>query len=62
MRIQEKIAGTNATGNKDHVIGVDLRVFVAQKRMVGQTLQTDVMDLSAEKQFTNVLYDQVNGF
>ena len=62
LRIQEKIAGTNATGNKDHVIGVDLMAFVAPKRMVGQTLQTDVMDLSAEKQFTNVLYDQVNRF
>ena len=55
MRIQEKIAGTNATGNKDHVIGVDLRASVAQKRMVGQTLQTDVMALSVEKQRTNVL-------
>ena len=53
--MQEKIAGTNVTSNKDHVIGVDLRVFVALKRMVGKTLQMDVMALSAEKQCTNVL-------
>ena len=55
LRIQEKIAGTNATGNKDHVIGVDLKDFVAPKRMVGQTHRTDVMALSVEKQGTNVL-------
>ena len=53
--MQEKIVGPNATGNKDHVIGVDL-AFVAPKRMDGQTLQTDVMGLSAEKQGTNVLH------
>ena len=53
MRIQEKIAGGTATDNKDHVIGVDLRDFVAPKRMVGQTLQTDVMALSVEKKSTN---------
>ena len=62
MRIRGKIAGTNATSNKDHVIGVDLRAFVAPKRMVGQTLHTDVMTLSAEMKCTNVLYDQVNKF
>ena len=62
MRIQEKIAGTNATGNKDPVIGVDLRAFVAPNGMVGQTLQTDAMALLAEKQFTNVLYNQVIKF
>ena len=53
--MQEKIAGANATGNKDHVIGVGLKAFVAPKRMGGQTLQTDVMALSVEKQCTNVL-------
>ena len=61
MRIQEKIVGTDATGNKDHVIGVDL-AFAAPKRVVGQTLQTDVMALLAEKQCTNVLYNQVIKF
>ena len=61
MRIQEKIAGPNATGNKDRVIGVELRAFVASKRMTGgQTLHTDVMALSAEKKCTNVLYNQVS--
>ena len=53
--MQEKIAGKIATSSKDHVIGVDLRASVAQKRMVGQTLQTDVMALSVEKQRTNAL-------
>ena len=53
--MQEKIAGKIATSNKDHVIGVDLRAFVALKRMVGKTLQMDVMALSVEKQGTNVL-------
>ena len=60
--MQEKIAGKIATSNKDHVIGVDLRAFVAPERMVGQIRQTDVMALSAEKKGTNVLYDQVNKF
>ena len=60
--MQEKIAGPSATSNKDHVIGVDLRAFVAPKRMVGQTLRTDVMALSAEKKCTNVPYNQVNKF
>ena len=44
------------------MIGVDLRDFVAPKRMVGQTLQTDVMALSAEKQGTNVRISQVSRF
>ena len=44
------------------MIGVDLRAFVAPKRMVGQTPQTDVMALSAEKQCTNAHYHQVNKF
>ena len=61
MRIQEKIAGANVH-NKDHVIGVDLKAFVAPKRMVGRTLHTDVMALSAEKKCMSVLYDQVNKF
>ena len=51
----EKIAGQNAMGNKEHVLGVVLRAFVALKRMVGKTLQMDVMALSVEKQGTNVL-------
>ena len=55
MRKQDKIAGPNATGNKDHVIGVDLRDFVAPKRIIGQTLHSDVMALSVEKQGTNVI-------
>ena len=58
--MQEKIAGVNVIGNKEHVIGVDLRAFVALKRMVGKTLQMDVMALSVEKQGTNVLYSQVS--
>ena len=29
--MSEKIAGVNAIGNKEHVIGVDLRDFVAPK-------------------------------
>ena len=63
LRIQERIAGPNATGNKDHVIGVELRAFVASKRMTGgQTLHTDVMALSVEKKCTNVPYNQVNKF
>ena len=53
--MKEKIAGANATGDKDYVFGVDLKAFVAQKRMGGQTLQTDVMALSVEQQCTNVL-------
>ena len=44
------------------MIGVDLRDFVAPKRMVGQTLQTDVMALSVEKQGTNVLQNQASNF
>lgn len=60
LRIQEKIAGIVANINKDHVIGVDLRAFVAPKRMIGQTIQTDVMVLLVEKQCTNVLYDQLH--
>ena len=55
LRIQEKIAGGTATDNKDHVIGVDLRDFVAPKRIIGQTLHSDVMALSVEKQGTNVI-------
>ena len=51
----EKIAGQNAIINKEHVLGVVLRAFVALKRMVGQTLLMDVMVLLAEKQGTNVL-------
>ena len=58
--MQENIAGRIATGNKDHVIGVDLWAFVAPKRMVGQTHRTDVMALSVEKQGTNVLQIQVS--
>ena len=54
LRIQEKIAGGTATDNKDHVIGVDLRDFVAPKRIIGQTLHSDVMALSVEKKGTNV--------
>ena len=49
----------NAMSNKEHVIGVVLRAFVALKIMVGQTLQMDVMGLLAVKQDTNVLYNQV---
>ena len=60
--MHEKIAGPSATSNKDHVIGVDLRAFVAPKRMVGQTLLTGVMALSAEKRGTNVFYNQVDKF
>ena len=60
--MQEKIAGTNVTSNKDHVIGVDLRAFVALRRMVGKTLQMDVIAPSVEKQGTNVLYNQVSIF
>ena len=60
--MQEKIAGPSATSNKDHVIGVDLRAFVAPKSMVGPTLQMDVMDISVEKQSTNVLQIQVSKF
>jgi len=40
------------------VIGVDLRAFVALKRMVGKTLQKGVIAPLAEKQGTNVLYNQ----
>ena len=58
----EKIAGQNAIKNKEHVLGVVLRAFVALKRMVGKTLQMDVMALSAEKQSTNVLYSLVSRF
>ena len=58
--MQGKIAGRNATSDKDHVIGVDLRAFVALKRMVGQTFQKVVMDHSAEKQGMNVFYNQVS--
>ena len=58
----EKIAGQNAMGNKEHVLGVVLRAFVALKRMVGKTLQMDVMALLAEKQGTNVLYSLVSRF
>ena len=58
--MSEKIAGVNAIGNKEHVIGVDLRAFVALKRKVGQTFQKVVMDHSAEKQSMNVLYNQVS--
>ena len=58
--MSEKIAGVNAIGNKEHVIGADLRAFVALKRKVGQTFQKDVMDHSAEKQSMNVLYNQVS--
>ena len=60
LRTQENTAGRNATTNKDHVIGVVLRDFVAPKTMIGQTLQTDVMALLAEKDGMNVLYYQVN--
>ena len=59
-RMQEEIAGMIATGNKEHVIGVALRAFVAGK--VGLTLQMDVMALSAAKEITNVFYDQVSEF
>ena len=45
----ENIAGMNATGNKDFVIGVVLRAIVAGKRMhIGQTLRMVVMAFSAE--------------
>ena len=56
----EKIVGQNAIINKEHVIGVDLRAFVALKRKVGQTFQKDVMVHSVEKQGMNVLYNQVS--
>ena len=42
------------------MIGVVLRDFVAPKTLIGQTLQTDVMALLAEKDGPNVLYYQVN--
>ena len=45
----------NVIINKELVYGVDLRAFVALKRMVGQTLLMDVMVLLVEKQGTNVL-------
>ena len=58
--MQEKIAGMDAISNKEHVIGVALRAFVAGK--VGLTLQMDVMALSVAKEITNVFYDQVSEF
>ena len=58
--MREKIAGINAMGNKELVVGVALRACVALKRMIGQILQMDVMALSAVKQGTNVLYKQVS--
>ena len=55
LRMKEKIAGMNVMGNRELVYGVDLRAFVALKRMVGQTLLMDVMVPLAEKNGTNVL-------
>ena len=49
-----KIAGMVVTVNKENVIGVVLRAFVAGK--VGTTLQMDVMVLSVAKEITNVLF------
>ena len=51
--MQVKIAGMIVTDNKENVIGVVQRAFVAGK--VGTTLQMDVMVLSAVKEITNVL-------
>ena len=51
--MQVKIAGMIVTDNKENVIGVVQRAFVAGK--VGTTLQMDVMVLSAAKESTNVL-------
>ena len=62
LRMLEKPAGTNATDNKELVIGVVLRDFVALKRVGGQTLQMDVMAFLADQQSTNVHYSQVNNF
>ena len=62
LRMLEKHAGTNATDNKELVIGVVLRDFVALKRVGGQTLQMDVMAFLADQQSTNVHYSQVNNF
>ena len=62
LRMKEKIAGMNVMGNRELVYGVDLRAFVALKRMVGKTLQMGVITPSAEKQGTNVLYSQVSRF
>ena len=51
--MQEQTAGMVATGNKENVIGVALRVIVAEK--AGTILQMDVMVLSEAKEITNVL-------
>ena len=53
--MREKIAGVNVTSDKDHVHGVVPMAFVARKRLIGQTLQMDVMALSEAKQGMNVL-------
>ena len=60
--MQEQSAGIIVTGNKEHVIGADLRAFVALKKMGGKTLQMDVMALSEAKQGMNVLCNQVSKF
>ena len=58
----EKIAGLNVMGYKDHVLGVVPKAFVALKKLIGQTLQMDVMAHSEAKQGMNVPYNQVSNF
>ena len=60
--MREKIAGLHVTNDKDHVHGVVPMAFVALKRLIGQTLQMDVMALSEAKQGMNVLCNQVSKF
>ena len=47
-----------ATGNKEHVIGVAQRAFVARKAI--PTLQMDVMALSAAQDTTHAFYHLVS--
>ena len=56
----EWIAGVIATGNKEHVIGVAQRAFVARKAI--PTLQMDVMALSAAQDTTHAFYHLVSKF
>ena len=50
----ERIVGLNVAKNRDLAPGVDLRAFVALKRVVGQILQMDVTVPLVELVFTNV--------
>ena len=49
-----KIAGMNVGKNKDHVNGVALWICAVLKKLIGRTIQMDVMELLGDGQHINV--------